>query len=156
MWKKLPATVNEKAVRKDPQKNQFNKLIHEYIHFEQKDNAVLEKDFVSAKEKFELDNNSHNRFKYILLLTLPNQKFSDQTSALALLKKWPEDKQLPASMQRFRKILIMRLEEETRLRNQIRNLTYQLANEKMNAETLQKKIDDIKNMEKSLIRRNLQ
>ena len=154
--KNLLVSINEKRIPEDTNEDQVNNLIHEYIHFEQENITVLEENFLSAKENFELDNNYHNRFRYILLLILPNQKFNDQARALRLLKNWPQEEQLPASMQSFRKFLIIRLEEEDRLKNHVRNLTYQLANEKMNVETLQKKIDDIKNMEKSLIRRNLQ
>lgn len=156
LGKNLPVSIHEKWIPENITEDQLNNLMHEYIYFEQENNTVLEKTFLSAKEKFELDNNYHNRFRYILLLTLPNQKFNDQALALDLLRNWPQEEQLPASLQSFRKFLIIRLEEEARLRNHVRNLTYQLANEKMNAETLQKKIEDIKNMEKSLIRRNLQ
>ncbi|MCP5244571.1 MAG: dihydrolipoamide acyltransferase [Burkholderiales bacterium] len=154
--KNLLVSINEDRILEDANDDQLNNLMHEYIHFEQENNTVLEQYYLSVKENFELDNNYHNRFKYILLLTLPNQKFNDHASALDLLKNWPHEEQMPASMQSFRKFLIIRLEEEARLKNHARHLTHQLANERMNAETLQKKIDDIKNMEKSLIRRNLQ
>ena len=153
--KKLPVSFHEKWLKVDTEEDQLGNMMYEFIDFAQKDNAMLEQAYLSAKEKFEMDSSYQNRFRYVLMLTLPNSKFSDQANALALLEDWSEEEQLPASWQSFRRILIMRLEEEARLRNQARNLMHQLTQEKMNAETLQKKIEDIKDMEKTLIRRNI-
>ena len=154
--KKQPIIIYKELPSNEVLEDQLNNLMLEYASIMKKETVELEKIYLHAKEKFEIDSSTHNRFRYILFLILSNQNFYDRDKALTLLTNWPESEQLTLSSESFRQILIMRLTEEIRLRNQVRDLSHQLANEKLNAEVLQKKIDDIKNMEKSLIRRNLQ
>jgi len=157
------STIEEKQVITKPDEliyreifeNQLNALMLDFASLEKKNNTELEAIFNNVKEKFENDKNNINRIRYILLLTLPDQKFYDADIALSLLKEWPETELLPPSLESFRNLLIMRLEEELRLKRIVKQLFHQLANEKLRSEMFQKKIEDIKDMEKSLIRRNI-
>lgn len=157
------SNLNNKQVAINPDELVFREkfedslsdLMLDYANIERKDAAELEAMFDHVRERFEKGGHLDNRLKYILLLTLSDQEFFDRDKALDLLKEWPETGQLPQSINSFRKILIMRLEEESRLKKSVNQLYQQLENEKVKSKMLQKKVDDIKDMEKSLIRRNL-
>ncbi|SFL38863.1 hypothetical protein SAMN05216302_10754 [Nitrosomonas aestuarii] len=153
--KKQAIIKPDELISRELFENQLSDLMHDYASLEKKNNTELEAIFNNVKEKFENDNNNINRIRYILLLTLPSQKFYDTNIALSLLKNWPETERQPSSFESFRNLLIMRLEEELRLKRMAKQLFHQLANEKLKSEMLQKKIEDIKDMEKSLIRRNM-
>lgn len=145
----------DELIFKEKFEDQLTSVMLDYASIEKKSAAEMAAIFDFAKEQFENGNGTDHRLRYSLLLTLPNQKFYDREKALTLLKEWPETERLPQTVNSFRKILLMRLEEEQHLKKSVNHLYHQLENEKMKYKMLQKKVDDIKDMEKSLIRRNL-
>ncbi|MCP5244376.1 MAG: hypothetical protein H6940_13290 [Burkholderiales bacterium] len=145
----------DELVSREIFQDQLSNVLQDYADIEQQSDIELELTFNTVKQKFETNDNLDNRIRYILLLVLTEQKFSDLEKAYSLLNDWPENEYLSTPLNSFRDILIMRLEAELRLRKVVNQLSNQLANEKLKSEMLQKKINDIKDMEKSLIRRNM-
>lgn len=135
---------------------QLSTLMLDYASTENMQADELKTLFNSVKEKFLNNKMDEDRIRYILLLALPEQEFYDSNAALSLLKEWPNIEQQPTSIIAFRSILIKRLAEEKRIHDIVNNLSRQLRHEKQQTDTLQKKINDIKDMEKKLIRRNIQ
>jgi len=99
------------------------------------------------------NNSDGNRIRYILLLSLPNADFRNISDALRLLIEWPQDEQQLTSMAIFRKLLTQLLTEQQHLTSTVRNFSEKLKAAEEDSEKLRKKVDDIKDMEKSLIRR---
>jgi len=131
-------------------------LVFDYASFEEMDSKELEDKFEVVKKAFLNKNRSEDRIKYILLLTLPGEKFYDRNAALNLLKEWPEIEQQKSDIISFRNVLITRLEEEERMSVIADHLSEQLKLEKQRSEVLQRKVEAIKAMERKLIRRNVQ
>ncbi len=148
----MPTNSQNKAVFQD----QLSTLMLDYASIENLQADELKTVFNSVKEKFLKEEKSDDRIRYILLLVLPEQEFYDRNAALSLLNEWPNIEQQPTSIIAFRSILIKRLAEEKRIHDIVNNLSRQLRHEKQQTDTLQKKINDIKDMEKKLIRRNIQ
>ena len=134
---------------------QLTSLMAYHAQLQKKSQQELNKEYSELRERF-LDkrNGSDDRAKYTLLLSLPNTGFHNPPAALHLLNEWPEKTNLSAGSESFRVFLEIQLKEQQNLRIQIRNLSQQLKDEEARSEALQKKVDDIKDMEKSLLRRN--
>jgi cell division protein FtsX len=134
---------------------QLNALMLDYAHVENMNSSELGVLHETVKEKFLNEKKDEDRIRYILLLTLPNTKFYNREAALALLKEWHGIEQQPLSFISFRNMLIARLEEEERISGIANRLSQQLTIEKQQTELLQRKVNGIKDMEKTLIRRNI-
>lgn len=106
-----------------------------------------------AKNHFKDSLDAGERLKYILLISMPNTAHTDIQAALTLLNNWPEEISLSPSLASFRKLLLALLTEQQTARNSMRNLLYKLKSTEEQAQTLQKRIDAIKSMERNPIRR---
>ncbi len=143
----LPKTV--------PIQTQLDALMVDYALIEKMDATELSALHEFSKQKFLDKQEDEDRIRYILLLLLPNTAFYDRDVALTLLKEWHGIEQQQLSFISFRNMLITRLEEEERM-DRITNRLYQeLTIEKQQTELLQKKVNGIKDLEKTLIRRNI-
>ena len=110
-------------------------------------------EFNYAKNHFKDSLDARERLKYILFISMPNTAHTDIQAALTLLNNWPEEISLSPSLASFRKLLIALLTEQQTARTSMRNLLYKLKSTEEQAQTLQKRIDAIKSMERNPIRR---
>jgi hypothetical protein len=133
--------------------SQLDKLMQYYEFLQEKTGAELVQEFNTVKMNFMHNNSDGNRIRYILLLSLPNAEFRNISDALSLLIEWPQDEQQLTSLDIFRKLLTQLLTEQQHLNSTVRNFSEKLKAAEGYSEKLQKKVDDIKDMEKSLIRR---
>lgn len=133
--------------------SQLDLLMAYYERLQEKTEAELIEEFNTVKMNFMHNNSDGNRIRYILLLSLPNKSFRNISDALHLLMEWPESEQQLTSMDSFRKLLTQLLTEQQHLNSTVKNFSEKLKAVEMHSERLQKKVDDIKDMEKSLIRR---
>lgn len=133
--------------------SQLDMLMKYYERLQDKTEAELIEEFNNVKMDFMHNNSDRNRIRYILLLSLPNKDFRNISDALHLLMEWPESEQQLTSMDSFRKLLTQLLTEQQHLNSTVKNFSEKLRAVEMHSERLQKKVDDIKDMEKSLIRR---
>ncbi len=138
-----------------PVNDQLSILMLDYANVAKMDSSELEAVYEAAQEKFLNEKKDEDRIRYILLLSLPNTSFHNRDAALTLLKEWHDIEQQHASFISFRNMLITRLEEEERINNRANRLSQQLTIEKQQTELLQNKVNGIKDMEKTLIRRNI-
>lgn len=133
--------------------SQLDMLMQYYEVLQEKTEPELVQEFNTVKKNFMHNNSDGNRIRYILLLSLPNADFRNISDALRLLIEWPQDAQQLTSMAIFRKLLTQLLTEQQHLTSTVRNFSEKLKAAEEDSEKLRKKVDDIKDMEKSLIRR---
>lgn len=136
--------------------SQLDILMQYYEFLQEKTESELAQEFNTVKMNFIHNNSDGNRIRYILLLSLPNTDFRNISDALSLLIEWPQNDQELTSMDIFRKLLTQLLTEQQHLTSTVKNFSEKLKAAEEHSEKLQKKVDDIKDMEKSLIRRESQ
>lgn len=158
----LPAFFDNQVSQQDKfeQNKSLNDLMSYYDQLQKKKASQLATEYDYNKSYFDNNINADSRFKYILLVSLPNTAFSDIRLALDLLTNWPQDLTLPPDLDGFRKLLISLLEEQQTAKTETRNLSQKLKISNENAhvlkeqiQTLESRIDAIKNMEKHPIRK---
>lgn len=142
------------------QYNSIDKLMSYYDQLQKKKAFQLASEYNYAKNHYYINVDAESRFKYILLISLPKTAFSDIRAALDLLTNWPQDLALPPDLASFRKLLISLLREQQIAKTETRNLLQKLKTSNENAQalreqvqTLESRIDAIKNMEKHPIRK---
>ena len=133
--------------------SQLDILMQYYESLQEKTEQELVQEFDTVEMNFMRNNSDENRIRYILLLSLPNTDFRNISDALSLLMEWPQNGQQLTSMDSFRKLLTQLLTEQQHLNSTVKNFSEKLKAVETHSEELQKKVDDIKDMEKSLIRR---
>lgn len=139
--------------------SQLDMLMKYYELLQEKTKPELAQEFATVKKNFMHNNSDKNRIRYILLLSLPNADFRNISDALSLLMEWPQDSQQSqqlTSMTSFRKLLTQLLTEQQHLNSTVKNFSEKLKAVEAYSEKLQKRVEDIKDMEKSLIRRESQ
>ncbi len=134
--------------------SQLDKLMQYYNLLHKKTKIELAVEYEMAKQSFIHEKSDGNRIRYILLLLFPKTSFYDNDTALSLLEEWPQSKQQLSDLEGFKSLLFILLTEQQGMEKTIRNLSHQISLEKERASSLQKKVDDIKVMEKNLLRRN--
>ena len=125
-----------------------------HAQLQKKTQQELSKEYSEVRKRFLDKRNDQDRAKYTLLLSLPNTSFHNPATALHLLDEWPKKTNLSAATDSFRKLLVELVKDQQHLRIQMQELSQKLKDEKVRSEALQKQVDDIKDMEKSLFRRN--
>jgi len=132
----------------------LNRLMKYHAQLQKKTQQELSKEYSEVRKRFLDKRNDHDRAKYTLLLSLPNTSFHKPATALHLLNEWPKKTNLANEADSFRVLLVLLLKEQQQLSVQMDNLSQKLKDEEVRSEALQKQVDDIKDMEKSLFRRN--
>ncbi len=127
-------------------------LMRYYQMLQDKKPFELQWEYAYAKHHYRNDKNAENRFKYILLVILPNTHFRDTSLALNLLTNWPEDIPLSPNLTSFRKILTTSLKDLRSAKYNNQNLLQKLKASEERIKALQDKIDAIKSMERQLFR----
>lgn len=133
--------------------SQLDMLMQYYEFLQEKTEEELAQEFNTVKANFMRSGSNGDRIRYILLLSLPNSDFRNISDALGLLIEWPQNTSQSTSMDSFRKLLTQLLTEQQHLNSTVNNFAQKLNAAEKYAEELQKQVEDIKDMEKSLIRR---
>lgn len=136
------------------QRNQLSRLMKYHGQLQKKTQQELSKEYSVVRKQFLDKRSDEDRAKYTLLLSLPNTSFHNPAIALHLLNEWPKKTKLSANSDSFRVLLVLLLKEQQTLKSLERNLSQKLKDEEARSDALQKQVDDIKDMEKSLLRRN--
>lgn len=136
------------------QGNQLSRLMKYHGQLQKKTQQELSKEYSEVRKRFLDKRSDQDRAKYALLLSLPNTDFHNSAIALYLFNEWPKKTNLSNEADSFRVLLVLLLKEQQHLRIQMDNLSQKLKDEEVRSEALQKQVDDIKDMEKSLFRRN--
>lgn len=146
----IPVVYTEQTA--PPLPSDIENLMRYYQSLQDKKPFKLQWEFTYAKHHYLNDKNAESRFKYILLVTLPNTNFRDTSLALNLLTNWPEDIPLSPNLVSFRKILTASLKERQSARYNNHSLLQKLKASEEKVKILQDKIDAIKSMERQLFR----
>lgn len=136
------------------QRNQLSRLMKYHAQLQKKTQQELSKEYSEVRKLFLDKRSDQDRAKYALLLSLPNTSFHNPAIALYLFNEWPQKTKLSADSDSFRILLVLLLKEQQTLKSLERNLSQKLKDEEERSDALQKQVDDIKDMEKSLLRRN--
>ena len=135
-------------------RSQLDRLMEYHEQLQKKSQQELSKEYSEVRKRFLEKRNDQDRAKYTLLLSLPNTSFYKLDTALHLLNEWPKKTNLSDETDSFRNLLVLLLKDQQSLRVQLHNASQKLKDEEVRSEALQKQVDDIKDMEKSLLRRN--
>lgn len=146
--------ISEISLSQLQQRNQLSRLMKYHGQLQKKTEQELGKEYSEARKRFLNKRSDQDRAEYTLLLSLSNTSFHNLETALHLLNEWPQKTKLSADSESFRILLVLLLKEQQYLKIQMRNLSQELKVEEVRSEALQKQVDDIKDMEKSLLRRN--
>ncbi len=146
----IPVIYTEQTAPSPP--SDIENLMRYYQALQDKKPFELQWEFTYAKHHYRNDKNAENRFKYILLVTLPNTNFRDTSLALNLLTNWPEDIPLSPNLISFRKILMTSLKDRQSAKYNNQSLLQKLKASEGKIKALQDKIDAIKSMERQLFR----
>jgi len=103
--------------------------------------AELNREYEQISQQFAQSKSDSSRIQLALLLSMPNAAFRDETQALNLLKEWSKENKVAASGLRAFGGLFSSMLEEMREKDK-------------RADALQKKLDALKSMEKSLMQRD--
>ncbi|MBX3638994.1 MAG: hypothetical protein KF888_00585 [Nitrosomonas sp.] len=133
--------------------NSLDELMRYHDSLLEKKNPHLTEEYSYAVDNYKDSLSAEDRFKYILLISIPNTTHTDLRAALDLLNNWPQEVNLPPNLADFRKFLIRMLTERQTARSNTKILLQKLNASEAQTQTLQKRIDAIINMEKDLIRR---
>ncbi len=153
----FPENKSQITVISPPQtksRSQLDRLMEYHEQLQKKSQQELTKEYSEVRKRFLEKRNDQDRAKYTLLLSLPNTSFYNLDTALHLLNEWPKKTNLSDETDSFRNLLVLLLKDQQSLRVQLHNASQKLKDEEVRSEALQKQVDDIKDMEKSLLRRN--
>lgn len=114
--------------------------------------AELNKEHDKAKQQLMQNKTDYYRMRLALLLTLPNTPFHDNAVAINLLNEVLKDaKTNTSSLHGLASLLVNELIEKQRI---VDDLTQKFKVEQKRGDELKVKVDAIKNMEKSMARRD--
>ena len=130
-------------------------ILQDYNTLRQLPAAQLSQEYQKTAQEFTQIGSDSNRIRLVILLTLPDTSFHDNTAALNLLTNWPKTQQATdPALAGFAHILSALLQQQQRATSTISELTQKLKEQQNHADQLQSKIDAIKSMEKNLINGN--
>jgi len=149
----IPHTSQSSRLNHSGHVNTLGAVMTYYNSLDEKKAHQLAEEHNYAKNYLADSSNAEGRLKYILFLSTPNTAYTNIQTALDLLKNWPQEALLSPNLASFRKLLIILLTEQQAAENRARNLRQQLRISEENTQTLQKRINAIKNMEITPLRR---
>ncbi|SFP36416.1 hypothetical protein SAMN05216419_1001140 [Nitrosomonas cryotolerans] len=135
--------------------NHLDQIMEYYDFLHNQTLPELTREYGTVKQDVVNSKSDENQIKYILLLSFPNTAFHDVGRALKLLNEWPESSEQSSNLNSFKNLLVMLFNEQQRMSGTIGNLFHKLKTERQRATALEKKVNDIKDMEKNLIRRDV-
>jgi len=133
--------------------NRLGELMRFYDALLDKNTPQLTEEYDVLKNKLTDSSDAENRLKYILLVSIPGTAHTDINGALDLLNNWPQEALLSPNLANFRKFLIVQFTAQQKAGASTRNLLQQLRSAEEQVQTLQRRIDAIKNMEAAPLRR---
>ncbi len=133
-----------------PKTSRLIDLMLDYDVLSQQPAADLEKTYRTAAQAFSQTGSDASRVKLALLLALPDTSFHDTAAALNLLNNWPKPADAaPAALRSFAHLLSVLLTQQQRSATSVNDLAQKLHESQKSVETLQSKINAIKDMEKN-------
>ncbi len=145
---------------------QVDNLLAYYAVVHVQSAAELDVEHEKAKQQLARYGTGPYRLRLALLLMLPNSRFHNEASAIALLSDVLKDSHAEsAALRNFASFLLIKLTEQQRavdeqmqrVRNEQKrsdDLAQKLKDEQKHSDDLQIKVDAIKSMEKSMMRRD--
>lgn len=130
-------------------------ILQNYEYVRKKPVTELVKELDKAKKNLSLAKSDTARVELALILVLPNTPFRDIGAAITLLNEPTKDVKSSPSMGSFKHLLSTQLSEQQRIHGNINELSQKLKEEQKHSEVLKNQIDNIKNMERNLILRDM-
>lgn len=112
------------------------------------------KEYTLATQALSRGSDPTTRLKAALIFSLPSSRYRDNERALALLEEVLRDKQADADSRALAGVLKDYLSERQKLESNASRANQKAAEEQKRADSLQQKLDDLKNIEKALIERS--
>lgn len=127
----------------------LDEVIRYYDRLKKLDPTELANAHRDAALEFSKTRSDMSRMKLAMLLWLPGTSLRDTQSALQLLNGWP--KRNGSDLDSFAELFDKMLEEQQASKNSEHRLEQMLRAEKKRGDVLQKKINAVKKMEKTMI-----
>ena len=150
-----PVIFTEQSLEQDeflPNDNLDDLMRYHHILLE-KNAFQLSWEYNYAKHHYKNNTDAISRLKYILLISLPNTAFTDIPVYIELVNSWNEDVIWTYILNNLKKFLTTWLSEQQVAKSNAKNFLQKLKASEEHTQTLQNRIDAIKNMEKNPIRR---
>lgn len=151
-----PKTLTESETLANQQvpQDDLNELMRYYHLLQQKSALELAWEYNYAHSHYKNSTEIQERYKFLMLLLLPNSQFGNTQSALDMLENPPEMIEPSSNLAAFRDILLALLKEQQSATDQQQHLAAKLRAAEIQVKALQEKINVIKDIEKNLMRRN--
>ncbi|NOT17616.1 MAG: hypothetical protein HOP20_06060 [Sulfuriferula sp.] len=131
---------------------QADDLLNYYAAARKMSAGEMAKEHERARQQLAQNKTNSYRMRLVMLLMVPNTHFHDEVSAIALLNEVLRDgKANSGSVSALANLLLTELGEQQRLQD---DCNVRLKDEQKRGDALQIKVDAIKDMEKSMIRRD--
>lgn len=128
------------------QQTELNRLLAQAESVRKMPAADAAKEFEQARQAFNRSKTDYNRLQYALLSLLPNAGGADDARAGALLEPLLKDKSASNGLRQFAAFLYFQIAENRKMEERMRE-------EQKRADSLQEKLDALKEVEKSLLDR---
>ncbi|MGG7055549.1 hypothetical protein [Nitrosomonas sp. ANs5] len=145
---------SEILAKQQVSQDDLNELMHYYHLLRQKSALELAWEYNYANNHYKNSAEMQERYKFLMLLLLPNTQFRNVQSALDMLENLPEMIEPSSNLAAFRDILLALLKEQQSATDRQQQLAAKLRATEIQVKALQEKIDVIKDLEKNLMRRN--
>ncbi len=131
----------------EPPQTELNRLLAQSEAVRRMPGAEAAKELEQARQAFNRSKTEYNRLQYAMLSLLPSAGGPDDAKAAALLEPLLKDKSSPSNgLRAFAAFLYFQIAENRKMEERMRE-------EQKRADSLQEKLDALKEVEKSLIDR---
>ena len=130
----------------EPQQTELNRLLAQSESVRKMPAADAAKELEQARQAFARSKTDYNRLLYALLSLLPSAGGPDDAKATALLEPLLKDKSASNGLRQFAAFLYFQIAENRKMEERMRE-------EQKRAESLQEKLDALKEVEKNLLDR---
>jgi hypothetical protein len=131
----------------EPQQNELNRLLMQVESVRKMPAAEAARELEQARQVFGRSKTEYNRLLYAVLSLLPSTGGPDDAKAAALLEPMLKDRTNPSNgLRAFAAFLYFQIAEDRKMEERMRE-------EQKRADSLQEKLDALKEVEKSLIDR---
>lgn len=131
--------------------NPVEEALRYYGYVKKLSGADLARELDAVKGAYDRSRDDFTRIQYVMLLSLPKASFHDAGRALKLLDGWTREE--GPGLRRFGVFLAAQLAEQKRLEDSADGLRAKLKEEQRRADEAQSKLDALKSIERSMLRR---
>lgn len=132
--------------------SQTDEALRYYVYLRGLSAAELAREHDAVRQAFNKSRGDFARVQYALTLSLPNTRLRDEARAIKLLEGWQREDE--GGLKRFGYFLVTQLAEQKRADETADTLRAKLKDEQKRADDAENKLNALKSIEKSLMKRS--